>query len=250
MKKALIAIVILLGLGAGLWYLANNSLNPFIKAQIESLGSQYTGQLVRVKQVDIQLTKGAGSIKGLTISNPEGFKQPNAISLEDITLDINLKSLTKEPIIIDQIKIIDPQAFVEITAQGKTNFNQIIDQINKNLPKSSKDPQPETSTTAEEPKVRVEQLIISGVALSLDLSQLGNKEHKLTLQDIQLSNIGGKDGLPASQLGGEIAKQMLTAIADKAKKEQEQRLKKKALDKIKKVAEEKLGGLLDKLKGN
>lgn len=258
MKKLAIAvIVILLALGAGLWFLANGSLNPLVKEQIEIQGSKYTEQTVKVGEVDIKLFEGFGSIRGLTVTNPEGFKQPHAISLGDITLDINIESLANlrkkkpEAIVIDQIKIADPKAFVELNQQGSTNFNQIIDAINKNLPKSSgSEPAPEQTPSGQaEPKIKVTELTVSGVALALDLTALGNKEHQVTLADIQLNNIGDEQGLPASQLGGEIAKQVIKAIANKAKDEQKRRIKEKAVEKIKEKAKEKLGGLLDKLKG-
>lgn len=243
-KLASVAIVLLLSFGAALWYLASGSLNIYIKEQIEQQGSAYTEQTVSVTQVDMKLTQGAGSISGITLSNPDIYQQKNAFSLENVTLDINIKSLTEEPIVIDEIIIKNPQAFVEITSDGKSNFNDILDALDRNLPKTeesaSQQPKQEQSPR-DEPKVRVEKIIVSGVALTLDLSQLGNKAHQLTLPEINLTNVGGEQGLPASQLGGEIIKQVLKQISRAAKKEQKEQIKSKIKDKIK----DKLKGLFN-----
>ena len=242
---ASIVVVILLICGAALWYLAGGSLNEFVKAQIETVGQQITEQQVSVKQVDIQLAKGAGSILGVNLPNPSGYKALNAFTLGEITLDINLKSLTQEPIIIDAIIIKNPEAFVEITESGQANIKELIDTIERHLPKSTS-PQEQQQATSKEPKLSVNKITLAGTALSLDLSALGNKEHQLTLPDVQLTNIGGSEGLPASELGSVIAKEALSAIWKQAKKVQKDKLKKLAEEKLKEKAKKKLSELFNK----
>ena len=121
---ASIIIIILLLCGGALWFLAGGSLNEFAKQQIETTGSQVTGQKVTVQKVDIQLMQGAGSILGINLANPAKYKQPHAFTLGEITLDINLESLSKmEPIIIDALIIKNPKAFAEFTSSGNSNFS-------------------------------------------------------------------------------------------------------------------------------
>ncbi len=244
---ASIVVVILLICGGALWFLADGSLNEFIKSQIETVGLQVTEQKVTVDKVDIQLSKGAGSIYGLNLPNPEQYKAKNAFSLGEITLDINLESLTQEPIIIDAIVIKQPKAVAEITASGGANIKDLLDSIKRHLPKSSGGSETEQPTSqAAEPKISVSQIILAGTELSLDLTALGNKNHQLTLPDIKLANIGGKGGLPASQLGTVIAKEALSAIWQQAKDAQKQKLKKLAKDKLKEKAKKKLSELFNK----
>lgn len=243
-KLASVAVVVLLICGGMLWFLASGSLNDFVKAQIESVGTKTTEQKVSVAQVDIKLTSGAGFIKGLTLANPEKYKADNLFSLNEIGLDINLESLTSEPIVIDEILIKNPQFFVEVNSDGSANIKDILDAINKNTPKSTgQQDSPETQNSTKEPKIKLTKLTIAGVSLSLDLSQLGNKAHQLSLPDINLSNIGGEAGLPASQLGTEITKQLLNAVWKQTKKAQKDKLKAKLKDK----AKEKLSDLINKL---
>ena len=216
MKIIASIIVILLLLGGGaLWFLANGSLNDYIKNQIETVGKQVTEQTVSVKAVDIKLTSGAGSILGVNLANPESYSQPNAFALDEVTLDINLESLTSSPIIIDAIE--------------------------RNTPKTEASTSEAASGT--EPKIKVTKIVLAGTALTIDLSAFGNKEHSAELPDITLSNVGGDAGLPASQLGSEIVKQALSKIWQEAKDTQKKKLLDDAKEKLKDKAKKKLTDL-------
>jgi hypothetical protein len=168
-----------------------------------------------------------------------------------VTLDINLESLTTDLIVIDNIVIDKPQAVVEFTKNGGANIKDLLDTIKKNTASdtSSKPTKENTSNKTKEPIIRVNKFVLAGVALTVDLSKLGNKAHQAVLTDITLTNIGGQNGMPASQLGAELAKQTLSSIWKQAKKQRTNILKDQAKKKLEEKAKEKLGGLLDKLKG-
>lgn len=235
-------VVLLLLSGGALWFLANGSLNNYIKEQIETVGTQVTEQAVTVKAVDIKVASGAGSILGINLSNPENYSQPNAFSLGEMTLDINLESLTSSPIIIDAIVIKSPQAFVQFTETGGSNIQDILDAIERNTPKTDTSAE-EPASNDKEPQIKVSKIILAGTALTIDLSAFGNKEHSATLPDITLSNVGGDGGLPASQLGSEIVKQALSNIWKQAKATQKKKLVDSAKDKLKEKAKKKLTDL-------
>lgn len=244
---ASIVVVILLACGGALWFLAGGSLNEFVKLQIETVGKQVTEQKVTVNNVDIQLTKGAGSILGISLENGTGYNSPHAFTLGEVTLDINVESLASEPIVIDAIVIKDPKAFVEFTASGDSNIKDLLDTIQKNMPNAEQNnTDTETASSKPEPKLSVSKVILAGTALTVDLSALGNKEHSATLPDIVLTNIGGKEGLPASELGSVIVKEALSAIWKETKNTQKEQLKKQATDKLKDKAKKKLSELFNK----
>ncbi len=239
---ASIIVVLLLLSGGALWFLAGGSLNEYVKSQIETVGTQVTEQAVTVKAVDIKLTSGAGSILGINLANPKTYSQPNAFSLGEMTLDINLESLTSSPIIIDAIVIKSPQAFVQFTETGGSNIQDILAAIERNTPKTDTSVE-EPASSAKEPKIKVSKIILAGTALTIDLSAFGNKEHSATLPDITLNNVGGDEGLPASQLGSEIVKQALSNIWKQAKATQKKKLVDSAKDKLKEKAKKKLTDL-------
>jgi len=239
---ASIIVVLLLLSGGALWFLAGGSLNDYVKNQIETVGSQVTEQTVTVKSVDIKLTSGAGSILGVNLTNPKTYSQANAFALGEITLDINLESLTSSPIVIDAIVINSPQAFVQFTQTGGSNIQDILAAIERNTPKADASAADNTNT-GDEPKIKVSKIILAGTALTLDLSAFGNKEHSAILPDITLNNIGGDAGLPASQLGSEIVRQALSKVWQQAKATQKNKLTDSAKEKLQEKAKKKLTDL-------
>lgn len=245
MKKiilVLFALVLVVG-GGAFWFLTSDKLNVLIEEQIALQGSKFTDQEVTVNKVDMQLLHGAGTIKGLVVNNPKGYSSVPLFSMDEITLDINLESLTtmgkSKPIVIDAIVIAQPEVLVEFNETGGSNIQEVLDAINKNLPKSSSTSKSTTDTSSisgAEPRIRVKKFVLAGVALRVDLTKLGNTTHKKTLPDINLSNVGGDAGLPASELGGELIKRALSAIWKSAKKEQQKVIEDQVKDKVKNKA--------------
>ena len=241
MKKIFIFILLLTLLlsGGAIWFLGSDKLNKLIAEQIEVQGSKFTEQVVSVKKVDMQLLHGAGTINGLVLNNPKDYSNTPVFSLDEITLDINIQSLaaTREggPIVIDAIVIDKPEALVEFNETGGSNIQEVLDAINKNLPKSSSttEPTPESNNNNTGPRILVKKFVLAGVALRVDLTKLGNTTHKKILPDISLTNIGGDAGLPANELGGELIKQALSAIWKSAKKEQQKVIEGQVKDKVK-----------------
>lgn len=240
---ASIVIVVLLLCGGALWFLAGGSLNEFVKQQIETVGSQVTEQKVTVQAVDIKLSQGAGSILGVNLANPAQYKQKNAFSLGEITLDINLKSLSKEPIIIDALIIKNPKVYAELTSTGGSNFKDLLNAIEKNAPISKGESNTDKPKSNQEPLLSVRKIILEGTELTVDLSALGNSAHTVTIPAINLDQVGGEQGLPASQLGAAIVKQALTKLWQQTKKVQKDKLMNKAKESLKEKAQKKLTDL-------
>ena len=253
MKKLFIFLaVVIVVVGGVFWFISSDQLNALIKEQIEIQGKKFTEQTVTVEKVEMQILQGAGTINGIVVNNPQGYSTTPLFSLNEITLDINLESLPKVkeggPIVLDAIVINSPEALVEFGKNGGSNIQDVLDAVNRNIPKSSETAETNTVNTTD-PRITVKKLVLAGVTLRVDLTELGNTKHKKILPDINLADIGGKQGIPASEFGGELIKRSLSAIWKSAKKDQEkiikEQLKEKAKEKLKEKLDEKLG---DKLK--
>ena len=83
MQKVIIGVgvVILVLVGVAAVFLMN--INSAVKHGIEVAGPEILGTGVTVDSVDISFLSGSGSIKGLTVMNPEGYKDAAAISIGD-----------------------------------------------------------------------------------------------------------------------------------------------------------------------
>jgi len=128
MKKilgGLFGLVVLAGIG---FYLLVANIDGIVKNVVETVGTEVTGTRVRLASVEIDLQSGKGSLKGLTIANPEGFAKGDAFSLAEITLGLDVGTLSKSPVVINQI-IVDG-ATVNYLGQGnKSNLQTILDNL-------------------------------------------------------------------------------------------------------------------------
>lgn len=240
-KLAVLAIGLLLFFGAMLWFLASADWNGFLRSQIEIQGSQLTGETVKVDKVDLQLSEGFGGIYGISFSNPSKYKQPQAFYLGEVSLDFDLSSLTGSPVIIEAITVKKAKAFVEFDKDGNNNFKDLLTAINNQIPKSESEPTSKKKKDSKpEPRIAINKLELSGVALTVDLSQINGKTYDLEIPSIQLDAIGGTAGLPASELGAAIGNSLFRAISAAAKKQYKQVLK----DKLNKKKQD----LIEKLK--
>jgi hypothetical protein len=211
MKKIILGIALLLfiAIGGGIFYLFHN-LNSIVKMAIEKYGSEAIKTQVRVDKVRIKLQEGSARISGLTIANPPGFSMPYAFSLGDISVGIDINSLTGDVIVIREIGIAAPQVFFEINADKKANLNV----LSKNLGKGAETPQPEEKPGAE-PKLIISKASLSDAQLQALVVPLDNKQYQLTLPTITMNNLGAPKGAPPA----EIARQMLDQLLDSVKAE-------------------------------
>ena len=63
-------------------------IDPLAKAAIEGLGSKIAGTRVTFAQVDIRPLTGTGTLRGLRIANPDGFKTESAVRVGEIHIAV------------------------------------------------------------------------------------------------------------------------------------------------------------------
>jgi len=199
MKKILIVSAIVAALiVVGLIVLLSN-LDSLVAKGIERHGSEVTQTSVSVFGVDISLREGRGSIKGLRVESPAGFDVRDAFSLGEITLDIDVKSLRDDPIVIDEIRILSPVVNVEVRENGQSN----IDELRKNIEESVGAGNGTGSDSGgKEKRLRIRKLVFEEGSVVVDASAMGQEKLTMTLPEIRLEDIGGDDGATPDRIAG------------------------------------------------
>ncbi|MGJ8681705.1 hypothetical protein [Paraglaciecola sp.] len=250
MKKLLIALVVVLGVVGGVVYLGLSGLDGFIREQIETQGSQATQTNVSVSQVETKLADAKVSIKGLTVTNPQGFSSENAFSLDNIRLDLGTS--TQEPYVIEELLIDSPSVLYEVDKEGKANLIVIQKNVQSSLPQSQEQPQEqEENGDKTAPLMSVKKVTIKDVKLRLNIEAmdlgdlpLEKRQFELTLPTFYADAIGVPNGIPADQLGAAV----IDAMLDNLIKEAKNKVKNLFKDEAKAKAKEKLDKEKDKLK--
>jgi hypothetical protein len=217
------------------------SLDSIVKNAIEKHGTEMAGASVRVSSVQIDVKEGRGTIRGLRIANPDGFSGGDAVSLGEITLDLDVESFRKEPYVIDQIRVEDPELRLELNDAGAANLDRLRSNVEAYAPSSS------GGGNAPTPLLRVARFDVTGGRMQLDATAVGGEAGERSVPEIALRDVGGAGGIPANQVGKEILRSVLRKAVEGAARDELTRLAKKELGE---QVGDAVGGVLDKLGGD
>ncbi len=223
-KIALVITIVIVAIIAILAILMVTNLDRIVKVAIERFGSDATGTTVHVGSVKIELSKGKGTVSGLTVANPPGFNSPHLFSLGSISITIEARTAASAAIVIDEVRITDPQVTYELNDKGQAN----VDIVRKNLNSAgSTKPAEEKNSRGKEKKLRIKRLVIENGTVAARITGLVDKSRTATLNRIELRDIGGSSGITPDQ----AARQVITAILSEASRQAAQAGAEKMLEK-------------------
>ena len=196
---ALVVVAILAVLAVGLF------LDGAIKRGVEAFGPKLAKVDIKLQAVSLSLLSGAGTVKGLVVGNPEGFKTPSAISIGAATLALKPGSLLSDKIVIKTINVQAPEITFE-TDLRHNNLNKILSNLQEATGGGTKEP-----AKAAKParKFQVDEFVITGGKIRVSVTGLAQGTATVPLPAIRLQNLGtGPDGITST----ELTKQVLEAI--------------------------------------
>jgi len=239
MKKILIrGLIVLLILVVLLIVAVGFFLNGAIKKGVETFGPQIAKVEIKLDGVNLSLLSGSGTIKGLVIGNPEGFKTPHAISVGSASVSVAPGSVFSDKIVIKSVRVEAPEITYEGGLLGGDNLHKILENVTASVGGGS------SSTNASgkpAKKLQVDDFLITGAKVNVSLKGTGGFAAPIPLPDIHLSNLGqGPEGVtPAAlikQVLGEVSADVAKAVANAASN-----LGKGAVDAAGKTATESVG---------
>ncbi len=249
MKKVFIGLaVIAVVLGALLWWLSAN-LDGIVKKIIEDVGTEVTQTAVNVSGVEIKPLDGKASLSGLSVANPPGFSSANIFTLDKVSVEIDIKSINSNPIIINEILVRQPQVFYEMNKEQVSN----LDILNKNVAgysasgsssQGSKKAAP-ASEKGEEIKLIIRKLRFEGGQLSAVSALAPDKKIEASLPAFQMNNLGqSTGGATSEQIAKQVIDRLVKQAVDAAAKAGVDQLTDELKEKGMKALDEKVGGAL------
>lgn len=195
-KKRYIALAIVLGAIAGSVYYVSSNLEDIVKKAVNKYGSQVTGTEVKLGGFYLSPLNGEVKLSNLTVANPKGYAQPHILSLGEIYVKLDIKSLTKPLIVVEQVKISKPEVTYELRNVTNNNVSDLLANINKNTASTEKEVQKATEKTDEGKssagkKVAVDLVNVSGGQVNIAASIAGHGTAAgIPLPEIELKGIG------------------------------------------------------------
>lgn len=175
------------------------------RAGLEKGATHALGVDARVGGATLSVLGGAMTVSNMRIANPPGFKSEKALDVSKISLNVKLKTLLSEPIVVPRIEVFAPDVTIERSATG-TNLGALMDRLEG---KGDRPPAPAGSTI----QLQVDEVVIKSAIVRLAQSIVGTTETTVALPDITLRNL--KTGGQPLTLA-ELIEKILGAIAKHA----------------------------------
>lgn len=241
MKRTLLFAAFLLIIAiAGVAVYFYNNMDSIVKNAIERTGSEITGTKVSVGSVDISLKTGRGTIRDVRVDNPEGYADGDALSLGEITLDLDVGSLNRDPIVIQQVVVSAPVVNAEVDEKLVTNVGVIRNHINGYRAASAPPANGDKQDAGYEKHFTIHSFDMNEGVLRGDATRIGQRKGEYALPPLELSNVGGSRGARPEVLGKMIASAIFTRIQQAAA----DHMKAVAAERIKQEIGERLGEIL------
>ena len=209
-KKIIIGIVILIII---LIIVAMLTLDQIAKAGIEKYAPRVLGVGVQLESIHLSPWSGNGTITGLKIDNPKGFKAKYIFQVKRIDVSVDVGSLFSNTIIIRKIDIQDPQIVYETGLRG-SNIQAIQNNIQSataNQGTATKAQQTgETKPAKPGKNVVIESLVINGAKVTGSIGFVGTTA---SIPKIELKDIGRGGGMSYAQATSLVFGSLIKSLA-------------------------------------
>lgn len=176
------------------------SLDARVARAIEEEGTRIAGTRVRVDSVDIDLAAGKGTIRGIRVANPEGYSSDDAIALREVVLVIDARSIREQPFRVTRVNVGDAVVRFELREDGGSNIEHFRRHIS-----GESEPQPQPEPAGEPRRFAIGDFAFAGGEIFLVEPGVENPE-RVHLPDLELHDLGGKQGATGGEIGEEIAR--------------------------------------------
>lgn len=243
-KLAVLALSLLIFFSTMLWYLANGSLNEYLKSQTELQGHYYSGQKTSLALADFSSNTGTATFSQLSLANQAQYQSKNVLIIDEIKAVLSNQQ-SKQPstvsakvtinkliLNIEQLKAVEsnieqikqrislqlandyPQLYPHISAAiyAKNNPELNADQYSKNNPQSG--PIIEHTQKAKKRGKAQQKIIISAIDINtLEINTLKNgSKNTIQKHNVSIERIGEQEGLLVNQIGGEFLLHLLQLV--------------------------------------
>jgi len=201
-KKWLSAAVVLLALVMLAAVVLVTRLDGLITRAVNTYGPDITGTDVHLDDVRVSFFSGNITIKNLTMGNPKGFRSPRAMRVASVSVSLEPASLLSDTIIIRHLEIVEPDITYE--KRGGTDTFKTIAKHAERKAKEAGIASGETGQEKPGKKLLIREFISRGGRVTLHTPDLPSGTAGAALSDMQMRDVGGKDGAPPSEVFSRI----------------------------------------------
>lgn len=202
MNKGIKIVAGIIAVSAVLLLTATLSVDGLVKNEIEDSGSEMLQTELEIDDLDISLFGGTGEIEELTIENPEGFSDEEAITFDQIDMKVNLQSLMSDRVIVEELVIESPYLLVEQLGSD-INLKELSDRLSN------------TGSEDSEKTVVINELRIKNTNIRL-VTEAEGSNSETTLDEIVLRDIGKENSNTLKETLAQVLEPVMQQAVQKA----------------------------------
>lgn len=206
MKFLKLAVLGLLVLLIGVYFVVAYALGSIVKSGVNSFGPKLTQTKVVLAGASLSPLTGSGTLSGLAVGNPKGWSEGNAFFLGQVHVDVDPLSVFGDHVVINEITIDQPEFAYE---------TKIISSNIKDLLKNIEQFTGSGGQTAETKDGKPIKFVVKKFRMTNAKATLGTSVAALPvpLPPLSLDDVGvAEGGITADQLAGVIMKNVLGSI--------------------------------------
>lgn len=104
-------------------------LGPIVRPSVNAIAPQFTKTAFNIDKLHLNPYTCNFELGGVTIGNPEGFSETNAVRLGYFNVNVDTGSLSSDVIVIENVEISDIYVTLLKNADGKTNIDIIRENV-------------------------------------------------------------------------------------------------------------------------
>jgi uncharacterized protein involved in outer membrane biogenesis len=215
MKKLLVGVaaVVFLTIAGSVWWLYH-SLDSQVASAIRRYGPEITGVPVSLSGAHVDPLDGRAALYGLVVGNPGGFKAKQALSLGEISMQLDIGSLMTDVIRIKELTFVKPEVTYEYSSAG-SNLDVLQQNIERYVAQQSKTKKPRDSEPDK--KLVIEHLYVKNGLARVSAEVLHGNGLSVPIPDLHLQGIGKTSngttaGEAMRQFLGSLVKQVGAAV--------------------------------------
>ncbi len=244
--KKILAVVLVLIVAVFAWLKFSDQPEKLVLEELERQGRRAFGTEVTVSDLALDIKQGTASIREISVANPPGFTQQNALTLSEIYAQFDYKNLS-----ISEIIVSDPHVYAEFI-DSKLNIEELSKHADLFAPVPVSEIDVTTGESAETTENSEAESEENEIELSIDYIALENITVDLISDKLKEQKQFGIDQIAArdlsgtpEELGNEIINKMLNDLYQRVAAESLKELGIEKFDELKEKVKDKLKNLFD-----
>lgn len=182
LKRVVILGVILLVVVVAIGAFVVANLDTIVEKGVEKGGTMILGVNTELDGASVSLLRGKAGLEGLKLGSPEGFEADGMFKLNEVQVDLDVRSLRSDEIVISEILIDGPEITLEFSG-GKTNWGTVLERL-KGEPKEEE---------KDAPKMRIDHVLITDASIRIaGIPLIGDVS--VPLPRVEINDLKSTDG--------------------------------------------------------